>query len=124
MRISTKTIKPRPPIRATTFPPPEVAIPTTRLDTTSGMTVMRIAFTNNVPIGSTIAIAMRATDPSAAAIPNPTTTPAPSARRTLVERDTRQSYATREWIGEVVRSKKQEGPCSGAPGQGPSLHSG
>ena len=65
------TISPRPPMRATTLPPPEVAMPTTRLDTTSGITVMRIAFTNSVPIGSTIAIETRATPPSAAAIANP-----------------------------------------------------
>ena len=38
----------------------DVAIPTIRLDTTSGMTVMRIAFTKSVPTGSTIETTGRA----------------------------------------------------------------
>ena len=51
----TKTTMPRPPSRPTTAPLPDVAMPTIRSETTSGMTVIRIALTKIVPTGSTTA---------------------------------------------------------------------
>ena len=52
MPSSTRnTITPRTPMRAIDPPPPDVAMPTIRLETTSGITVMRIAFTKSVPDG-------------------------------------------------------------------------
>src|SRR5512143_1935244 len=89
-RRTTKTTMPRPPTRATTAPLLDVAIPTTRLATTSGITVMRIPFTNNVPTGSTAATTARATDASVVLKKRPTAIPAASASRTRVESDTRQ----------------------------------
>ena len=75
-------------------PLPDVAMPTIRLDTTSGITVIRIALTNSVPTGSTTRRRRGATDRGRSrSAPARQPTPAASAMRTRVVSDTRQSYA-------------------------------
>ena len=91
-----KTTTPRPPMRAIAPPPPDVAMPTIRLETTSGITVMRIALTNSVPTGSTAAATRRDRSGSNSLSASPTPTPAASAMRTRVVSDTPQSYARSE----------------------------
>ena len=87
--VTTSARPPRRAIRDASAP----AMPTTTNDTTSGMTVMRIALTKSVPIGSTNATMRSAILASARLRSRPKTSPAVSARRTRVlsdGRDTRQ----------------------------------
>ena len=93
MSSTTNRTIPRPPTLPTTAPLPDDATPTIRLDTTSGMTVTRMAFTNNVPIGSKTATAADAAPASRYRRPRPAAVPAIRARRTRVERDTRRTYS-------------------------------
>ena len=74
------------------------AMPTMTSDTTSGITVMRMAFTKSVPNGSTTATARSTVVAVVRLRSRPKTSPAVSARRTRVlrdSRDTRQSYMCR-----------------------------
>src|SRR4029078_9302219 len=89
---TTKSTNPLPPTLPTTAPPPAEAMPTIRLDKTSGMTVTRIAFTNSVPTGSKIATAVDAAFASRYRSPTPAAVPASNAKRTPGERDTRKTY--------------------------------
>src|SRR5437868_13962158 len=97
-RNAIATSKARPPMRAI-LAASAPAMPTTTSDTTSGMTVMRIALTNNVPNGS-MYITMRSIVATLARLSNrPNAKPAMSAMRTRVLSDggdTRQSYPGRD----------------------------
>ena len=96
-----KSATPRAPMRAMAPPPPDVAMPTIRLDTTSGMTVIRIALTNSVPIGSTTEATRRERSGSTSLSASPMPTPAARAMRTRVVSDTPQSYARSDAGGSM-----------------------
>jgi len=99
----TKTTIPLPPSRETTAPLLDVAMPTIRSETTSGITVIRIALTKIVPAGSTIETIERANCASVELRRSPRPMPAASASNTRVVRDTRQSYGLERTFRNAVR---------------------
>ena len=82
--IVTKTSNVLPPSRPIAFTSVADATPVTISDTTSGITVIRIAFTQRAPIGATASAALRSGGRPLAAIDIPPAIAAPSATRTRV----------------------------------------
>src|ERR1043166_2932124 len=79
-----KTARVRPPRRPTALTPDADATPVITRETTSGITVIRIAFTQSVPTGAIASAALSSVGLCEAAIAMPTPRPAPSPKRTCV----------------------------------------
>jgi hypothetical protein len=83
-RSSTKTRRVRPPMRLIDVMSVAEATPVMRSDTTNGITVMRMAFTQSVPNGAMKSAARTSDSLPEAAIAIPTMIAAPKAMRTRV----------------------------------------
>jgi len=81
---SKKTSNVRPPSRPIALTSLADATPVMMSETTSGMTVMRIAFTHSVPIGAMLSATRRSGAPPYAPIAMPPATAAPREMRTRV----------------------------------------
>jgi hypothetical protein len=96
----------RPPSRPIAFTSVADATPVMISETTSGITVIRIAFTHSVPIGASESAARSRASLPDAAINAPPTTAAPSATRTRVLSFMRRSVGKRLERRELLEGRE------------------